>query len=382
MHLLTNIFIMNIPMVDLKSQYLKIKEEIESALIQCVESARFIKGPEVSAFERSLSKYLDTKHAIGCGNGTDALQIALMALELKPGDEIIVPAFTYVATAEAIALLGLKPVMVDVYKNSFNIKTDSLEKAITNKTQAIVPVHLYGQSADMATLMQLAEKYDLYVIEDNAQALGAEYTFPDGSTKKTCTIGHIGCNSFFPTKNLGCFGDGGAITTNDSVLAEKCRMIATHGQKKKYHHSVVGCNSRLDTIQAAVLNVKLRYLDDYISARQKAADYYYSGLNNLEGIILPEKTKEVTHTFNQFTIQIKNDQRDNLQDFLKEQGVPTVIYYPLPLYKQEAFKRYGNYKLQNTEELCNSVLSIPMHTELTKEVQDYIINTIRDFFSN
>jgi len=372
---------MNIPMVDLKSQYLNIKEEIDRSLMKCVESTRFIKGPEVSVFESSLSTYLDVKHTIGCGNGTDALQIALMALELNQGDEVIVPAFTYVATAEAIALLGLKPVMVDVEQDSFNITADQLEKKITNKTKAIVPVHLFGQSANMKDLMKIAGKHNLFVIEDNAQALGAEYIFPDGSAKKTGTIGQIGCHSFFPTKNLGCFGDGGAITTNDPVLAEKCRMIAAHGQKKKYNHAVVGCNSRLDTIQAAILNVKLQYLDEYISARQQAADYYYKGLKDIEGIILPEKTKGATHTYNQFTLQIKNNKRDNLQLYLKEKHVPSIIYYPLPLYKQEAFKKYGIYNLKNTEVLCSSVLSIPMHTELTDEVQDYMIETIKDFFA-
>ena len=372
---------MDIQMVDLKSQYKKMKNEIDSALISCVESTRFIKGPEVAAFEESLSKYLNVNHTIGCGNGTDALQIAFMALDLKPGDEIIVPAFTYVATVEAIALLGFTPVMVDVDKNSFNISIVELEKAITPKTKAIVPVHLYGQSADMEPIMQIAEKYNLFVIEDNAQSLGAEYTFSDGTTRKTGTIGDIGCNSFFPTKNLGCFGDGGALTINDFSLAEKCRIIAAHGQKKKYHHSVIGCNSRLDTIHAAVLNVKLKYMDEFLSNRQKAAEYYFAELSGTNGITLPQKMNYAKHTFNQFTLKIENGKRDKMQSYLKENGIPTIIYYPLPLYKQEAFKKYcePRFELPNTETLCNSVLSIPMHTELNTDIQDKIIETIKNF---
>ncbi len=372
---------MKIQMVDLKSQYLKIKDEIDSALIYCVRSTQYIKGPEVSLFENNLEKYLNVKHVVGCGNGTDALQIALMALDLKPGDEIIVPAFTYVATAEAIALLNLIPVMVDVNPENFNIAPGEIEKAITPKTKAIIPVHLYGQSADMHTIMEIAKKHELYVIEDNAQALGAEYIFPNGLSQKTGTIGHIGCNSFFPTKNLGCFGDGGAITTNDTQLAEKCRMIAAHGQKKKYHHSVIGCNSRLDTIQAAILNVKLKYLTEHISARQAAANYYYKTLADINWLGLPKKEKNCLHTFNQFTLKIISGERNRLQNFLNENGIPSIIYYPLPLYKQEAFKKFcpPEFELKNTRKLCNSVLSIPMHTELNKEIQNQIINTIKNF---
>lgn len=373
---------MDIQMVDLKNQYLRIKDEIDSALIDCVESTRYIKGPQVASFEHSLNKYLNVKHTVGCGNGTDALQIALMALNLKPKDEIIVPAFTYVATCEAIALLGLTPIMVDVNLNTFNINPEAIEKAITPKTKAIVPVHLYGQSADMEPIMQIAKQYNLFIIEDNAQALGAEYTFSDGTTKKTGTIGHIGCNSFFPTKNLGCFGDGGAITTNDSSLAEKCRMIAAHGQKKKYHHSLIGCNSRLDTIQAAILEIKLKYLDKYIDNRKRAASYYYEELSSINGITLPQTGTNTKHTFNQFTLQIGNGQRNKLQAYLKENGVPSIIYYPLPLYQQEAFANYWEKDnvLENTEKLCNSVLSIPMHTELNIEIQNSIIKTIRNFY--
>ncbi len=371
----------NIPMVDLKGQYKKIKPEIDTAVINCIESAQFIKGDQVAIFEKKLADFLDVKHVVGCGNGTDALQIALMALGLQPSDEIIVPAFTYVATAEAIALLRLVPVMVDVEPGTFNISPAEIEKAITRKTKAIVPVHLYGQSADMHAIMEIAKQHNLFVIEDNAQALGAEYIFPDCKQQKTGTIGHIGCNSFFPTKNLGCFGDGGAITTNNSELAEKCRMIGAHGQKKKYHHSVIGCNSRLDTIQAAILNVKLNYFDEHLEARQKAAGIYYNLLSGVDWIELPEKSENALHTFNQFTLKIKNGNRNKLQAFLKENGIPTIIYYPLPLYKQEAFKKYweSGKELENTERLCNSVLSIPMHTELTENVQNYIAKTILKF---
>lgn len=371
----------SIQMVDLKSQYLKIKDEIDSALINCVESTRYIKGPEVVQFENNLAEYLNVKYVIGCGNGTDAIQISLMALNLNPGDEIIVPAFTYVATAEAIALLKLIPVMVDVNLEDFNIATEEIEKAITPKTKAIIPVHLYGRSADMNPIMEIAKKHELFVIEDNAQALGTEYSISEGVSQKTGTIGHLGCNSFFPTKNLGCFGDGGAITTNDSALAEKCRMIAAHGQKKKYHHSVIGCNSRLDTIHAAVLIVKLKYLDKFIATRQEAADYYYDELSGVDGITLPARSKNANDTFNQFTLKVENGKRDKMQSYLKENGIPSIIYYPLPLYKQEAFKIYApDSDLPNTEELCNSVLSIPMHTELNTDIQDEIIQTIKDFY--
>lgn len=372
---------MTIQMVDLKSQYLKIKDEIDSALISCVESTRYIKGPEVKLFEENLARYLGVNHVISCGNGTDALQIAFMALDLQPGDEVIVPAFTYVATAEAIALLKLIPVMVDVDPETFNVNVNAIEQAITPKTRAIVPVHLYGQTADIEAIMQLAEKHGLYVIEDNAQALGAETIFSDGAVNKTGTIGHIGCNSFFPTKNLGTFGDGGALTTNDTQLAERCRMISTHGQKQKYYHETIGCNSRLDTIHAAVLNVKLKYLDNYIAARQKAAEYYHENLNELNWLALPQIATYAHHSFNQFTLTVKNGKRDALQEHLKQNGIPTIIYYPLPLYKQPAFKQYcpEGFKLKNTEILCNSVLSIPMHTELTEEIQNQVIQRIKEF---
>jgi len=372
---------MSIPMVDLKTQYLRIKNEIDAAVLECIDSTKYIKGPQVKRFEENLASYLGADHAISCGNGTDALQIAFMALNLQPGDEVIVPAFTYVATAEAIALLRLKPVMVDVEKETFNLDVNQLEKSITSKTRAIVPVHLYGQSTEMEPIMQLAEKHNLFIIEDNAQAMGSEIVFSDGSKHKTGTIGHISCHSFFPTKNLGCFGDGGALTTNDPELAKKCRMITVHGQKQKYVHEVIGCNSRLDTLQAAVLEVKLKYLDNYIKARQHAADYYYQNLNGLDWLELPGKNPNKIHTYNQFTVTVRNGERDDLQQYLKKNGIPTIVYYPVPLYKQPAFKQFvtEGFSLKNTEMLCSSVLSIPMHTELTEDVQNQIIKTIKSF---
>lgn len=372
---------MEIQMVDLNSQYLKIKKEIDAALLSCVESTNYIKGPEVYSFEKNLADYLKVKYIISCGNGTDALQIALMTIGLNPGDEVIVPAFTYVATIEAIALLKLKPIMVDVEQNSFNIDATQIEKVITPRTKAIVPVHLYGQSANMQAVLEIANHFGLYVIEDNAQSLGAEFIYPDGSMKKTGTIGHLGCYSFFPTKNLGCFGDGGAISTNDPELAERCRMIAAHGQKKKYYHEIVGCNSRLDTLHASVLDVKLKYLDNYIAARQTAAEYYYKKLTDLDWVELPEIMNYAVHSFNQFTLKVKNERRNDLQAFLKDLGIPSIIYYPFPLYKQPAFSNFtiNDFKLETTENLCSSVLSIPMHTELTTKIQDYIIESLKKF---
>lgn len=370
-----------IQMVDLKSQYLNIKNEIDRALLNCIESTNYIKGPEVALFEENLARYLDIPHVITCGNGTDALQIALMALDLQPEDEVIIPAFTYVATAEAVALLKLIPVMADVEQQTFNIDVNEIEKAITPKTKAIVPVHLYGQAANMEVIMKIAEKYNLYVIEDNAQSLGSEVFFSNGQKRKTGTIGHIGCHSFFPTKNLGAFGDGGALTTNDPILAERCRMISTHGQKKKYYHEVVGCNSRLDTLQAAILNVKLKYLDNYIQARRKAAYYYSSQLKDFEWVSLPKENSYSFHTFNQYTLSLKNGNRNNLQEYLSNNGIPSIIYYPLPLYKQPAFKQLlpPVLNLPTTEFLCDSVLSIPIHTELTYDIQDKVINLIKSF---
>jgi dTDP-4-amino-4,6-dideoxygalactose transaminase len=372
---------MNIQMVDLKGQYQKIKPEIDIEIKKVLDETDFINGKKVSEFASNLAKYLDVKYVIPCANGTDALQIALMALDLQQGDEIILPAFTYVATAEVIGLLKLTPVLVDVDEKTFNIKIDEIEKAITPKTKAIVPVHLFGQCADMEQIMTIANKNNLYVIEDNAQAIGADFLFSNGTKKKAGTIGNIGCTSFFPSKNLGCYGDGGAIFTNDEQLGQKIKMIANHGQNKKYYHKFIGCNSRLDTIQAAILDVKLKYLDDYCKARFDAAKYYTEKLSKLNFLDCPFLSQNSTHVFHQYTLFVKNEKRDELQKYLNDNGIPANIYYPLPLNKQEAFEKISkvNGSLKNTNSLCNSVLSIPMHTELTIEQQDFIINKIIQF---
>ena len=373
--------VQNIQMVDLKSQYLKIKEEVDAEVQRTINSTAFINGAQVKEFQEALEKYLGVKHVIPCANGTDALQIAMMALGLKKGDEVIVPSFTYVATTEVIALLSLKPIMVDVDSETFNVTTEIIEKAITPKTKAIVPVHLFGQSADMESIMAIADKHKLYVIEDNAQAIGADYTFKNGKKQKAGTIGHIGCTSFFPSKNLGCYGDGGALMTNDDKLAQTIRMIANHGQKKKYYHSVVGVNSRLDSLQAGILKVKLKNLDDYSTTRNNAADYYDNALKNIEGLQVPVRQHNSTHVFHQYTLQVKNGKREELQAFLQERGIPTMIYYPIPLYKQEAFKKYYKGQVQPvTENLCESVLSLPIHTELDNQLLGYITESIELFF--
>jgi dTDP-4-amino-4,6-dideoxygalactose transaminase len=374
---------MHIDMVDLKGQYNKIKPEIDQAIISCIESTSFINGPTVKEFQHNLEEYLNVKHVIPCANGTDSLQIAMMALGLKAGDEVICPAFTYVATAEVIGLLGLTPVMVDVDPNTFNITPLEIEKAITSKTKAVVPVHLYGQSCDMEPIMQLATKHNLYVIEDNAQAIGADYTFSDGKVSKTGTIGHIGSTSFFPSKNLGCFGDGGALMTNDDELAIKIRMIANHGQEKKYHHKVLGCNSRLDTIQAAILNIKLKYLDSYSRSRSQMASFYDSAFGNIDQLEIPERQFNSSHVFHQYTLKVKNGRRDELQKHLSQKGIPSMIYYPLPLYKQEAFQQYvsAEFRLSTSETLCEQVLSLPIHTEINMDHIDYIISSVQSFVS-
>jgi len=352
-------------MVDLASQYQRLKPEIDEAIQRVLESSRYIKGPEVEAFEEELAEYTGVNHVIGCANGTDALQIALMALGLKPGDEVIVPAFTYVATAEVIGLLGLVPVMVDVDPHTFNVRAEDIEPYISEKTKAIVPVHLFGQSCDMAPILALAEKHGLYVIEDNAQAIGAKYTFPDGSVEHTGTMGHIGTTSFFPSKNLGCYGDGGAIMCNDDNLAEKIRMIANHGQKKTYYHDLIGVNSRLDALQAAILRVKLRHLDEFNAARQWAAEQYDQYFSKIEGLEIPARLPHSTHVFHQYTLRVKNGQRDALKAHLQESGIPCNIYYPLPLYRQKAFENWWRGKpLPATETLCEEVISLPMHTEM------------------
>jgi dTDP-4-amino-4,6-dideoxygalactose transaminase len=373
---------MKIEMVDLKGQYAKIQEEIDQAVLQIIRDANFINGPAVKEFSVHLSAYLNGANVIPCANGTDALQIAMMALDLEPGDEVIVPAFTYVATAEVIGLLKLKPVMVDVDPETFNLTKEIIENAISPKTKAIVPVHLFGQCADMEPIMDLANQHGLYVIEDTAQAIGAEYTFRDGSKKKAGTIGHIGCTSFFPSKNLGCYGDGGAIFTSDAQLADKIQMIANHGQVKKYVHKFIGVNSRLDTLQAAILNVKIKYLDEYSRLRRKAADLYDEQLTNLNGIKIPLRKINSTHVFHQYTMQVLDGKRDALKSYLESVGVPAMIYYPIPLNEQEAFQSIAKVvgSLEVTEKLCKSVLSIPMHTELQEEQQAYIIHHIKEFF--
>lgn len=373
---------MNIQMVDVKSQYLKIKTEVDAGIQQVLDTSAYINGPQVKAFEESLEKYLHVKHVIPCANGTDALQIAMMAIGLKPGDEVIVPAFTYVATAEVIALLGLIPVMVDVDVDTFNIKVESIEPAITPKTKAIVPVHLYGQSADMTAIMKIAEKHQLWVIEDNAQAIGADFIEADGTKRKTGTIGHIGCTSFYPSKNLGCYGDGGAMMTNDDALGSLMHKIANHGQSVRYYHDVVGCNSRLDSIQAVVLGAKLPHLDDYCKARVMVADHYDTAFAKIDAVVTPFRAPYSTHVFHQYTLKIKDDRRDALKSYLDENKIPNMIYYPVPLYKQEAFKASSNglEYLENTEALCREVISLPIHTEMDFHQLSYICDKVASFF--
>ena len=369
-------------MVDLLGQYKKIKPEVDLALISCIESSEFINGKLVNTFSNNLAKYLGVKYVIPCANGTDALQISLMALGLKPGDEVIVPTFTYVATAEVIALLNLVPVLVDVMSDNFSLNLTQVKKAINPKTKVIVPVHLFGQCAGMEELINLANENNLFIIEDTAQAIGAKYTFKDGSSKMAGTMGHIGTTSFFPSKNLGCFGDGGAICTNSESLALKLKMIANHGQSKKYHHDIIGVNSRLDTLQASILDIKLKYLDEYCSKRQTAADYYDRGLKNITEITTPIRVSNSTHVFHQYTIKITNDKRDELKLFLANNNIPSMVYYPLPLHFQEAYKsdRFPQGTFPIAEKLCNEVLSLPMHTEMNCEMQDYIIENIKAFF--
>lgn len=377
---------MKIQMVDLKGQYLKIKDEVDAGIQRVIDNTAFINGPVVKEFAQHLSEYLGGYHVITCANGTDALQIALMALELKPGDEVIVPAFTYVASAEVIGLLGLTPVMVDVDYGTFNVTVDNIKKALSPKTRAIIPVHLFGQSCDMEPILAFAKENNLYVIEDNAQAIGAEYTFSDGHKAKTGTMGTIGCTSFFPSKNLGCYGDGGAICTHDEKLAERIRMIANHGQRVKYYHAVIGCNSRLDSIQAAILDVKLKHLDEYCTARYEAASYYTARLKAFDPeehfYITPKELEKSTHVYHQYTLKIKDERRDALKAYLAEQGIPSMIYYPLPLQEQEAFKPITKAAedLGESRACAYSVLSLPIHTEMTRETQDVIIGTIKQFF--
>jgi len=369
-------------MVDLMGQYAKIKAEIDKNIINTIRSGKLINGPIVREFSENFAKFLKVKHVIPCANGTDALQIAFMALGLKPGDEVICPAWTYVATAEAAAILGLIPVMCDVNPDTFNVTSDYIEPLITEKTKAIVPVHLYGQSCDMEPIINLAKKYNLKVVEDNAQAIGCKYTFSNGETKLTGTIGDIGTTSFYPSKNLGAYGDGGAIFTNNDDLADKIYLAANHGQNKRYHHKIIGCNSRLDSIQAEILNVKLKHLNEYNNNRNIMAKNYNLAFDEIEEIQTPKIIKNSTHVYHQYTLKILNQKRNELKQYLLENDIPSMIYYPIPLYRQEAFNKYVNpgFKLINTEELSKSVISLPIHTELENSNQDYIIDSVINFF--
>lgn len=369
-----------IQMVDLQTQYQHIKADVDRAIQAVIDSASFIKGPAVTAFQEHLETYTGAKHVIPVGNGTDALQIALMALGLKPGDEVITPTFTFIATAEVVALLGLTPVVVDVDWDTMNISVESIRKAITPRTKAIVPVHLFGQCADMEAIMSIAQEHGLYVVEDACQAIGAKYTFSDGNIRQAATIGHIGCTSFFPSKNLGCYGDGGAIFTNNDELASKMRAIANHGMVVRYHHDQVGVNSRLDSIQAAILDIKLPHLDEYIEARQRAAAYYDKAFSNNSHLLIPARTDNSTHVFHQYTLRLVDVDRDALRNALAEKGIPAMIYYPIPLHLQKAYQdpRYKAGDFPIAEKLAACVLSLPMHTELDEEQLIYITETVLD----
>ena len=373
-------------MVDTKTQYQKIKPQIEAAVLAVLESSQFIGGKVVNDFAQELAAYNGVKHVIPCANGTDALQIAFMALDLQPGDEVITPSFTYIATVEAAALLKLKPVFVEVDPDTFCMDAASVEKAITPKTKAIVPVHLYGHAAEMEKIMVIAKKHNLFVVEDNAQAMGCAYTFSDGTIVKTGGIGHIGCTSFYPSKNLGAYGDGGAITTNDDGLAEKIKMIAAHGQSKRYYHDIVGVNSRLDTIQAAILTIKLKHLDQYNAARKKAADYYNSAFAGVAALTVPTVASYSSHVYHQYTLVLNEEtanghSRDGLHQYLTEKGVPSMIYYPVPCHRQKMFDSFGGnqFNLPVTDWLSERVISLPIHTELDAEQQDFIISNVLDY---
>lgn len=366
-------------MSDIYGQYLRMKPEIDNAIQDVIKSTRFIKSGKVLDFEKKLAQYLNT-NVVTCGNGTDALQIAFMALDLKPGDEVITTPFTFISTVEVLALLNLKPVFVDVVPGTFNMDASQIENVITSKTKAILPVHLFGQCADMKSILNLAKKHNLLVVEDAAQALGTEYIFKNGTKKMAGTLGNVGCNSFFPSKNLGAFGDGGAVFSDNPDLAAIIRSIANHGMKQKYQYERIGVNSRLDSMQAAILEVKLKYLDQHIKARQNAADFYDEYLAEIEEIQLPERVSYSTHTFHQYTI--RTDKRDKLQQFLKDKGIPSMVYYPKPIHLQEAYRFLG-YKAGDfpvSEKLCNTVLSLPMHTELKEEQLNYIIRSIKEYF--
>jgi UDP-2-acetamido-2-deoxy-ribo-hexuluronate aminotransferase len=368
-------------MVDLKTQYQKIKPEVDKAVIDVLESTAFINGKPVQDFAASLSEYLSIKHVVPCANGTDALQIAMMALGLQPGDEVITPSFTYIATTEVVALLRLKPVFVEVDKRTFCMDPESIRKAITPRTKAIVPVHLYGHVAPMEQIMQIAAEHNLYVIEDVAQAIGGDYTFSNGVKKKAGTIGTIGCTSFFPSKNLGCYGDGGAIFTDDDELASRLKMVANHGQSKRYYHDVVGCNSRLDTVQAAVLNIKLKHLDEYIAARTQAADYYDKAFAGNDKITTPYRAEYGKHVFHQYTLLLEGVDRNGLNEYLASKGIPSMIYYPVPGHKQKMFESFGldMQEMTVTDWLTERVISLPMHTELDEEQLAFITSSVLEY---
>lgn len=368
-------------MVDLGSQYRNIQSQVDQAIAKVLQEGRFIKGEEVGLFEQELAAYTGAKYVIACANGTDALQIALMGLQLQPGDEVIVPAFTYVATGEVIALLGLVPVFVDVNPDTFNIDISQVEQLINSRTKAIIPVHLYGQCCDMEGLLAIANKFGIHVVEDTAQGIGAWYRFNDGSSKQAGTMGTIGTTSFFPSKNLGCYGDGGALFTNDDDLALRIRMIGNHGQARQYYHEIVGVNSRLDTLQAAILRVKLRHLNEYSKARNLVAERYNAALVTDSRYIIPVRDQKSTHVFNQYTIRVNGIDRDQLREYLKENNIPSMVYYPLPLHRQQAYNCYNHNDqlLQNSVSLCKQVISIPIHTEMKAETQEYIISRILAF---
>lgn len=365
-------------MVDLQTQYQRIKQEIDAGIAEVIESAAFIKGPKVAAFQQHLEAYTGAKHVIPVGNGTDALQIALMGLGLQRGDEVITPTFTFIATAEVVALLGLTPVVVDVEWETMNMDIESLRKAITPRTKAIVPVHLFGQCANMEAIMQIAKEHHLFVVEDACQAIGAKYTFANGETKQAGTIGDVGCTSFFPSKNLGCYGDGGAIFTNDDELAARMRAVANHGMVVRYHHDEVGVNSRLDSIQAAVLDAKLPHLDEYIAARQRAAAYYDKAFAGCEKLLIPGHQPHSTHVYHQYTLRVIGADRDTLRAQLAERGIPAMVYYPIPLHQQKAYRdpRYKDGDFPVAERLASCVLSLPMHTELDEEQLKFITDNV------
>jgi len=371
-------------MVDLKSQYKKIKDDINIAMQEVLDNASYINGPQVGLFAQELATYLDVKHVIPCANGTDSLQIAMMALGLKPGDEIITPSYTYFATVEVIALLGLTPVFCEVDPKTFCIDASKIESLITPNTKAIVPVHLYGQTADMESILAIAEKHTLFVIEDNAQAIGGYYTFSDGTKKANGTMGNVGSTSFFPSKNLGCYGDGGALFTNDSDLAVRMKMVANHGQKLKYVHEIVGCNSRLDTLQAAVLRVKLQHLDSYCEARRSVADYYDKAFANHANITTPFRSPFAYHVYHQYTIQLHDVDRDAVQKELANRGIPTTIYYPIPAHRQAMIEslHLGETVLETTDWLTARVLSLPIHTEMNEEQLSFISTQLIDVIEN